>query len=367
MLRQEAALFLAAGGSDALFSRYAAFPSLLVAISGGPDSMALLLLARAWAREPGRPRLFAATVDHGLRPSSRSEAQQVAAWCGELGVPHRLLVWEGEKPSARIQERAREARYALLDACARRLGAPALLTGHHADDQYETVLFRLLRGSGIAGLAGMAETSLRGDLLHGRPLLGQPKAALIAVCEAANQPFVQDLSNNDPRFARTGLRRAAELLRESGFGPQGLLRLSARAARADAALTQAADALASDALVGRDKASAQFRAQPLAQAAEELALRILCREIERISRSPHVRLERAEALTRRFQEQFRAGEPFCATLGGVIVRTSQGLLTLRKEGRVGEKPRLAPKEADVCLHPVLSLTPRSLGKGERDA
>lgn len=307
--------------------------------------MALLRLAHAWAQDGGSPRLFAATVDHGLRPGSRHEAEKVAGWCADLGVAHRLLAWVGEKPSARIQERAREARYGLLDACARQIGAAALLTGHHGDDQVETVLFRLLRGSGIAGLAGMAEMSWRGELMHGRPLLRLPKAVLVAVCEVANQAFILDPSNADPRFARTGLRKTAAVLRHNGFGADGLLRLAARAARANAALTQAAGDLAAQALIEQDEVSSRFQSHLLAQAAEELTLRVICLEIERISRRPHVRLERAEALTKRFRTGILAGEPVCATLGGVILRSRGGFLTLRKENRAAPKRRVTATDA----------------------
>ena len=123
-----------------------------IAVSGGPDSLALLFLAAA-----ARPGLVeAATVDHSLRVESRSEAETVAGICERLGVPHSTLTAEwNEKPETAIQERARKARYALLGAWAREKTLGALLTGHHADDQAETLVMRLLRGAGVKGLAGM--------------------------------------------------------------------------------------------------------------------------------------------------------------------------------------------------------------------
>ena len=130
----------------ALLAPYAEEPAILIAVSGGPDSMALLWLAARWARFAGRPRVEAATVDHGLRPEARAEAQMVARAAKQWGVRHHILPWRGEKPVTRMQERARAARYALLEACAHRIGARVVLTAHHADDQAETVLFRLLRG-----------------------------------------------------------------------------------------------------------------------------------------------------------------------------------------------------------------------------
>src|SRR4051812_29251127 len=123
-----------------------------VAVSGGPDSLALLLLA---AR--ARPGLVeAATVDHALRPESAGEAAFVAELCGRLAVPHEILTveWE-EKPETAIQERARIARYRLLGRWAKERGLTALATAHHLDDQAETFLMRLARGAGVKGLAGM--------------------------------------------------------------------------------------------------------------------------------------------------------------------------------------------------------------------
>ena len=140
---------------EALFAPLGRARTLLIAVSGGPDSTALLLMAAEWARRRGRTRIEAATVDHGLRPESAEEAKAVAALCARLGVAHRILQWKGAKPASRLQERAREARYRLLVDHAKAIGADALLTAHHADDQAETVLFRLLRGSGVAGLRGM--------------------------------------------------------------------------------------------------------------------------------------------------------------------------------------------------------------------
>ncbi|MEJ1938863.1 tRNA lysidine(34) synthetase TilS, partial [Nostoc sp. NIES-2111] len=155
---------------------------LLLAVSGGPDSMALLALCAAWANErpDGQPRppLFAATVDHWLRPEARDEAAMVAREASRLSVPHSVLDWAGPKPRTGLQEAARQARYALLAEEARRVGATDVVTAHHADDQAETILMRLVRGSGLDGLAGMAaERPLDGVRLV-RPLLGIPKSRL---------------------------------------------------------------------------------------------------------------------------------------------------------------------------------------------
>src|SRR5262249_17033145 len=136
------------------------------------------------------------------------------------------------------------ARYELLLNYAQENDIYCLLTAHHADDQAETILFRLFRGSGIKGLAGMKEANVWGDeRLHARPLLNTPKADLIAVCQERHQDFVEDPSNTDPRFARTRLRELMPQLAQEGLDRDALLRLSRRAARADEALDDAVASL----------------------------------------------------------------------------------------------------------------------------
>ena len=221
---------------EALFAPLARAKTLLIAVSGGPDSTALLLMAAEWARRRGRTRIEAATVDHGLRPESAEEAKAVAALCARLGVAHRILQWKGAKPASRLQERAREARYRLLVDHAKAIGADALLTAHHADDQAETVLFRLLRGSGVAGLRGMELTTTRDGMTIVRPLIGLRKSELIAFADARGAPFVDDPSNADPRFARTRLRALLARLGEEGLDADALDRLARRAGETEQAL-----------------------------------------------------------------------------------------------------------------------------------
>ena len=129
----------------------------MLAVSGGPDSTALLYLAARWRdRHKSSPRLIAVTIDHGLRPQARHEAAAVKRLAGKLGVEHRTLRWRGAKPATGLQEKARLARYRLLQLAARRAKSRRVLTAHTLDDQAETVLFRMARGSGLAGIAGMA-------------------------------------------------------------------------------------------------------------------------------------------------------------------------------------------------------------------
>ncbi len=168
-----------------------------VAVSGGPDSMALLWLAAG--AFPGRVR--AATVDHGFRPEARLEAEMVARWCDAAGIPHEILS-PAEPIQGSLQASARAARYDLLHRWQARQGVGWLLTAHHADDQLETVLMRLNRSSGVGGLAGIRARN--GVVL--RPLLGWRRAELAAIVAAQGLPHVEDPSNRDERFDRVAMR-----------------------------------------------------------------------------------------------------------------------------------------------------------------
>jgi len=178
-----------------------------LAVSGGPDSLALLLLAAA-ARSG---TVEAATIDHGFRPESRDEARTVAGLCEKLGVPHATLTVRWDRPpQTAIQEQARKERYRLLRFWAEERGLDAIVTGHHADDQAETVLMRLNRGAGVRGLSGMHPKSVvPGSAMPLiRPLLVWRRRELETVCEAAGVTPAADPSNEDEKFERVRIRRA---------------------------------------------------------------------------------------------------------------------------------------------------------------
>ena len=314
------------------FAPFANATGILVAVSGGPDSMALLRLAAHWASTPGRPPVLAATVDHGLRAESRAEADEVARWCAPLGLRHQILTWTGPKPATRIQERAREVRYRLLDACARQHGCDVLLTAHHMDDQAETVLFRLARGSGIAGLAAMAIETPRGDIRHGRPLLLWRKDELVSLCVQLGQPFATDPSNADPRYARVRLRRLAKDLAAEGLDAEGLVRLAARARRAERALEQTA--AAAQARLARIAEVGEIALDCDALLAEpaEIALRVVRSCMARVAPLGAPRLEKLERLMDDLSAAHAAAAPFGQTLGGALLRWKPGrALVIRPE------------------------------------
>jgi len=279
--------------ADALLAPLAAEPALLLAVSGGPDSVALMLLASRWAQRPDKT--IVATVDHGLRPEAHEEALRVGEWARALGFAHRLLRWE-ERPTTRLQERAREARYALLAACAREIHAHcAVVTAHHADDQAETILFRLTRGSGVAGLSGMAKASNLDGLRLLRPLLDIPKASLESLCAEAEHPYFRDPSNENPKFARAKLRALAETLVAQGLDRDALLRLGRRAARGETALKFFTAQAQERSLIASESSHALFNAEALRALPQEILLRLLEGQIFRLgSKAPRLdRLERA--------------------------------------------------------------------------
>jgi tRNA(Ile)-lysidine synthase len=324
----------------ALFNPWEAARGIVLGVSGGPDSVALMLLAAEWARaRDAPPPLYVATVDHGLRKDSRGEAETVARWATALALPHATLVWDGVKPKSRIQERAREARYELLFAYAAKIGADHVMTAHHADDQAETILFRLLRGSGIRGLSGMATSSERNGLILARPLLAHGKADLAALCESNAHPFFDDPSNNDPVYARTRIRRLGGLLADEGLGRAALLKLGRRAARADAALAAHTCAVRAGLNARREEGGFRADISALADEPEEILLRFLADELKLISGGRPLRLERLEALAPRFSRALRAGIACTATLGGAKLRLqSNRILVVVREGARPRNP-----------------------------
>jgi tRNA(Ile)-lysidine synthase len=299
---------------DSLFAPLRAAKGVLIAVSGGPDSTALLWLATQWARKV-KVYLAAATVDHGLRSESALEAAAVARVCEKLGVPHTTLMWEGEKPKSGVPERAREARYALLADHARAIGADMVVTGHHLDDQAETVLMRMLRGSGVTGLAGMTTLSERDGVKIARPLLDVSKAELIACCDGAGLRYFEDPSNRDPKFTRARLRH---MLAEEGMDARALARLARRAARADDALKAMTDA--AEARLGLI-ANLSCDIDDLAREPGEIALRLLQGAIAKVGgrEARRLGLEKIEALTDGLVQAYRRREPFSANVGGASV------------------------------------------------
>jgi tRNA(Ile)-lysidine synthase len=228
---------VSAADAKALFAPWKDAPALLLAVSGGPDSVALMWLAARWRRSLSRgPRLLAVTIDHGLRPDAAREARDVKQLARALDLAHRTMKWTGIKPDSGIPAAARAERYRLLARAARSEGATHILTAHTRDDQAETLLMRLLRGSGIAGLSAMARENGRDGVILVRPLLSVPKSRLVATLKRAGIGYADDPTNRDIAFTRPRLRALLPLLAAEGGDARGLARLASRLARANAAI-----------------------------------------------------------------------------------------------------------------------------------
>jgi len=231
----------------ALLARFAHLGPLILAVSGGPDSTAMMGLC---ARIRAGMGDVVVTVDHGLRPESRDEAEAVGAFARALGHDHAILTWQGDKPATAVQEKARVARYELMRGFLEQRGLAGVMLAHTLDDQAETVLMRLMGGSGLRGLGGMEPVTERAGVMLCRPFLGVSKARLVATCEARGWRFASDPSNDNPAFLRPRLRRLMPLLAEEGLTAERLATFAARAREADRAL----DTMARSALLDSDAA-----------------------------------------------------------------------------------------------------------------
>jgi tRNA(Ile)-lysidine synthase len=328
---------VSAAEAEALFADLKNLPALILAISGGPDSTALLVLAARWraALKTG-PKLLATTVDHGLRPESAREANDVKRLARKLNVAHRTLRWTGRKPSTGLQAAARQARYRLLAEAAREEGAHHLLTAHTRDDQAETMLMRLARGSGLAGLAAMSRISpypvgKHKDLSLVRPLLGIAKRRLLATLKAARIRFADDPSNRNPVFTRVRIREMMPMLEQEGLTVPRLALLARRLARANTAIEDIVDAMYEAHLRSRGSGPLVFDAAFFHDTPEEMALRVLGRAIARHGDEGPVELGKLEALYDALQADYRAATArFRRTLAGALVTREGDRLTVER-------------------------------------
>jgi tRNA(Ile)-lysidine synthase len=320
-----------------LFDEFRDAPALLLAVSGGPDSTALMLLAARWRDLRKRaPALIAVTVDHGLRKEAKQEAAAVAKLARKLKVAHRTLRWAGKKPKSGIQQAARMARYRLLAQAAREAGAHHILTAHTRDDQAETVLIRMARGSGITGLGAMARVSAlpAGDdglLKLVRPLLDIPKARLIATLKSAKISFAEDPSNRDPRFTRARVRPLMHLLEDEGITAARLALLARRLKRADAALEAAVDRAFAEIAQASAPKGLVFDAVLFAKLPAEVAIRLLGRAVRQIGDEGPVELAKLESLADVLAAAQKSGlRRLRRSLAGALVTLSKSLILVER-------------------------------------
>ncbi len=336
--------------ANALFSGLENLRGLILAVSGGPDSTALLVLAARWANARRRaPKLVAVTVDHGLRAAAAGEAAAVKRLARRLGVAHRTLRWRGNKPKSGLPEAARNARYRLLAQAAERAGYAHILTAHTLDDQAETVVFRLARGSGLGGLAGMAHASplpispsprRQRAIFLVRPLLRIPKARLIATLKAAGVAYSEDPTNRDPRFTRARLRGLMPTLAREGLDARGLARLAMRMRRAESAIEFAVGAARLALAPGRwrRRGPVAFDTARFASLPAEVALRLLGRAIAHAGNEGPVELAKLEAL---YDSLRQAHSRLRRTLAGALITLDSDRLTV--ERAPARRPFAMPK------------------------
>lgn len=319
-------------------------PRLAVGVSGGADSLGLALLAHDWAVGQGG-FILALTVDHGLRPESADEAQRVGHWLAARGIEHRILRWEGVKPSTGIQAAARVARHRLLAERCRDEGILHLALAHHRDDQAETVLLRFARGSGVDGLAGMAPVRAEGGVRLIRPLLDLPHARLVATCRAFGQEWIEDPSNRNPAFARARLRAVEEALAAEGLDSERLADTARRAARARAALETATASLLAEAAEIYPEGWIRLDPKPFLAAPEELGLRALVRCLLVVGGAPYP--PKAEASERLFAE-VTGGLTKGRTLGGCRILSWRGALLIAREPAGADERKTVSPGDSVC-------------------
>jgi tRNA(Ile)-lysidine synthase len=345
----------------ALFSALSGSPAVVLAVSGGPDSTALLWLAARWCDQLGKPpKLIAVTINHGLRRESAREARAVARLAKTLNVEHITLRWTGRKPKAGIQEAARNARYRLLSAEAHRQNAMHILTAHTLDDQAETLLFRMARGSGVSGIAGMrwfdevpVAEARPAHLV--RPLLHVPKARLIATLKAAKISYVTDPTNADPRFARPRFRALMPLLAREGLTAERLGRLARRVERVEealfAALNDAQTALCPGPWTEGQALSAN--AKGFLELPPEIGLRLLGRMIAFAGQQGGAELGQLETLYSEWLRKLSEAvawssdfKPLRRNVAGALVTLSKTRLLVEREPprRIVRKPRKSQRK-----------------------
>jgi tRNA(Ile)-lysidine synthase len=351
----EAALPVSAADAAHLFAPLRHAKGLVLAVSGGPDSTALLYLASRWrqALDDG-PSLLAVTVDHGLRPEASAEADAVMRIAQQCDVAHQTMRWTAPKPATGLQQAARAARYRLLAEAAVAVGADHVLTGHTRDDQAETVLIRMSRGSGIAGLGGMRRMSplpaaKTAHLVLARPFLDLPKARLVATAAEAGLPFADDPSNRDPTFTRARIRASMLVLAREGLTAARLAQLARRLRRAETVLEAATAAAWADiAHDGTEEISFDrgFAALPV-----EVQLRLLGRAVARLGNEGPVQLGKLEAAQAALADPGEATRARRTLAGAVITRTGERITIARAPARQRPPPPPAPLNQGESLPP----------------
>jgi tRNA(Ile)-lysidine synthase len=295
-----------------------------------------MFLAADWAKRHRAPAPLVITVDHGLRQDSAKEAASVAAWARTAKLPHAILTWEGKKPTQNIQAAARDARYRLIGDHMRAKGVSVLLTGHTEDDQAETFLLRVARGSGLDGLSGMAPVAPlpvaeHSHLKLARPLLAFAHDRLVATLTARKQEWIADPSNENDRFARVQIRNLMPALDDVGISRARIAAAATHLRRAREAIDTAVSALIASAVELSPCGYALASTWRFKEAPSEIALRALSRLVEAMGGSEYPpRFEQTEAALAWFRSSGSA--PRGRTFGGCrLERRPDGRVLIARE------------------------------------
>jgi len=320
---------------ETVFAIYAGLERIALAVSGGPDSLALLHLSLAWRARfaPGRPTFVVLSVDHGLRPEAAAEAAEVVATAAALGLEARVLIRGAPRSRTGLQAKARADRYRLLAAAAREVSAQALATGHTLDDQAETLLMRLARGSGVDGLSAMSPVGSLGHLRLLRPLLGLPKSRLEASLRARAITWTVDPSNANHAFERPRLRALMPDLIAAGLTPEAIGTSARRLARGRAALEQLTSEAASRLVTIHDEGYFDLDRPGYSALPEDIQVRLIGHLIARLGTPGQPeRLARLERLVARLGAETTAE----SNLAGCLIKAGPDrILLLREPGREG--------------------------------
>ena len=313
----------------AAFAPFEPRPQIAAAVSGGADSMALAVLLQAWARER-EGRILALVVDHGLRSESAQEAADVQARLAGLGLETRVLTASGPAAGSNRQAAAREARYRLLLGECKQRGILHLTLAHHREDQSETMLLRLARGSGLDGLAAMPALRETPDARLIRPFLAVPRARLRATLKLHGVAWIEDPSNQDETFDRVRMRRLGPRLAAAGLGTGRLAGAAGNLGRARGALERATDRLLAEAVTVDPAGFAWLQPDAFGAAPEEAARRALGRILAVLGGSVYP--PRGASLDR-LLTRLRGGAAKGATLAGCRVAPRRGNLLIAREPR----------------------------------
>jgi len=333
----------AKGGFDCLYEVLAGHEKLALAVSGGSDSTALMFLTAQWARQNERLDDFCVlTVDHALRENSDREAGEVCSWARALGFECHVLVWQHDGHSSRVQEKARAGRYELMGRWCADHNVAGIITAHNRDDQAETLLMRLARGSGVDGLAAMRAGAQLFGVEVFRPLLGVSREDLQAVLQQAGHGWIDDPSNDDSRFERVRVRGIMSVLEAAGIDADSINLSASRLQRASVALEDVTDQFMASSVTVFDSGHCEVDRPAFEELADDIAIRVLTRLLEWAGGgSEPLRMAKVERLYETLAESEQH------TLAGARIAMRKGCFLIGREfGRIEAGPATGVKVWD---------------------